>query len=690
MANEHPFQALFETFGRLPSVHAESVNRQAYENLWQVLAVGTDHAGRCILLKAPRAGHGKTHLLSRIQHNLGTDHEFIPLHAASGSFIDAGSVTADVLIRLSRPLPAGGGLCVLDLLVRKLFSLALQPLVRSGEVPCQDREGALAALRNRPVETFDFHHPNAVTAHWARENFEVLGPRLALELAQRTGAPLREVMFWVDAMFRFAATPVEHPSRAGSLIQAVTGLPIQPAQVFERLGALLGLLTQLVRIVLVADDLEGFSSDESAALRFASFLGSLRHSAERVDTILSINRDIWESAFLPRLSGGLADRLSEVVIELEPLNREEMVALLDSRAIGLGERIFARIDLTNGERHARGIIRAASEAWLKAARSVHPLEAAASQVPSPAIDAVLPPVLPSVQAEAPMEQPVVQLEPPAPPVFQTEPPAQPQPTFQPEAPAQPVIQQETPTSPVFAAHVEPVVPAASWPAASEPQIADSPFQAFTSANAPVEGVTAPSASHEFLPPVEPVSVSAPSEIPSLFEPAPAVVPVHEEIVPVGRIITEQEMAEAGFQVPSAAPQVFGAATPPSLEPPVIVPDRPAAFAVAPAVVQPAPVIEPPSEPQAVVWNPPPVEQAPTWPGFGGPSPFQNAPAAEETRVVESVFTPASQAPAFGEQPAFVEPAVQPVAEASAAPAETKETDRVDELLRQFRERYARG
>ena len=46
-----------------------------------------------------------------------------------------------------RPLPASGGLCVMDLVTRRLFALALQPLVETGEVPCQDREGALAALR---------------------------------------------------------------------------------------------------------------------------------------------------------------------------------------------------------------------------------------------------------------------------------------------------------------------------------------------------------------------------------------------------------------------------------------------------------------------------------------------------------------------------------------------------------------
>lgn len=366
MANEHPFQMLFETLGRLPVAHADSVNRRAYEILYDILSVPVETSGRCILLRAPRAGHGKTHLLSRIQHHLGASHEFIPMHAAFGCQIDAASVIDDTMRRLLRPLPASGGLCVLDLVTRRLFATALQPLVSSGEVPCQDREGALAALRARPIETFDFHHPNAVTAHWARENFEVLGQRLSMELSQRCGLPVREVAFWVDALFRFAATSVENPVRLRALADAIHGSNPSEGVLTERLVALLGLLALLMRVVLVADDLEGFSTDESAALRLAAFLGSLRQSVERLDVILSLNQDIWESAFVPRLSGGLADRLSEVVIELNPLSEDEMVALLESRVPGLGARVLAHVDRDEAGTHARGLVRAAGVAWLRA------------------------------------------------------------------------------------------------------------------------------------------------------------------------------------------------------------------------------------------------------------------------------------------------------------------------------------
>ncbi len=414
MVDEHPFQQLFETFGRYPAAHAEEVNRRACEALGQALSAPLDHPGRHILLKAPRAGHGKTHLLSRVQHQLSATHEFIPVHAAGGTRIDAATVTDDALRRLARTLPAAGGLCVLDLVTRRLFAEALQPLVKSGEVPCQDREGALAALRMRPVETFDFHHPNAVTAHWARENFEVLGPRLSFELSQRVGLPPREVAFWVEALFHFASAPIEQPGRAMALAQAALAAPAGEGEAMERLAALLGLLSLLTRVVLVADELEGFSTEEGAALRLAAFFAALRQSVERLDVVLSVNQDVWETGFLPRLSGGLADRLAEIEIELEPLSREEMVALLDSRAPGLGGRVLEHVNLGAGERHARGLLRAAGAAWLRAARGCQqpattdadpPAERSQDREPpaNPSRDGADEPAAPPAERPAPVE-----------------------------------------------------------------------------------------------------------------------------------------------------------------------------------------------------------------------------------------------------------------------------------------------
>jgi hypothetical protein len=778
MATEHPFQHLFETLGRVPASHAESVNRQAYDILSDILTVPVEKTGRCILLRAPRAGHGKTHLLARIQHQMAATHEFVALQASFGSRIDASSVMDDTLRRLIRQLPASGGLCILDLITRRLFSSALQPLVGSGEVPCQDREGALTALRTRPIETFDFHHPNAVTAHWARENFEVLGQRLSLELAQRSGLPMAGISFWVDTLFHFSSAPLDNSNRVRVLADAVHS---GSGDEMERLEALLGLLTQLMRVVLVADDLEGFSADETAALRLAAFLGSLRQSVERLDVVLSLNQDIWESAFLPRLSGGLADRLSEVVVELEPLTEKEMSELLDSRVPGLGNRVLERIDVGAAGTHARGLIRAAGMAWLKAtAMDSAAAEAAQSESlevefevdhdPLPASQITAPRVSSIVASSAPDEnlpaEPQVTIPEPATPAPQA--PSTPVSSaieaaaaaFAAAEPAQkaPVVvtpHEEPPAwpAPVFSApdaqvSLEPGIVGVNQSESSPVQVAQespifhppvsSPFELAPEPVAAEAVVFNPPGSSLFQaaqqaiiaqPPASDPSVSSPFEVspePPVFNP-PASPPFQVSQEPpafnpaVGspfQAAPEPIVAEPPVFNPPASPPVQMRQEPPAFNPAV---GSPFQAAPEPIAVEP-PVFSPPASSPFQVAVEPPVFNPPVH------SPFQASPASEPP---VGVFTPpawqqpaarvAEQAPAFQtsapqaaaspfqiaapdphqpQQPVYSnapsqvfqaspEPVFPPPAEPQAPPS-TADTDRVDDLLRQFRERYGRG
>lgn len=391
----------FDALGQACAPHAAGVNAAATARMERVLASPVDAPGRGILLRAPRAGFGKSHLLAFVQQRLGTSHEFVPLQPLDGSRIDAAGAIEAALRRLTRPLPAGGGLTGLDLLSRRLFSIALQPLVSSGEVPCQDREAALTALRQRPVETFDFHHSQAVTAHWTKENFEVLGPRLALELSRRTGTSLNESSFWLASLFRFAVATPEHPGRTGMLIQSA----VADAGI-ERYAALLAMFSLIVRVVLVADDLEGMHADPPSALRFASFLAAVRQEAPRVDLVVSVNDDIWNSAFAPALSGGLQDRLGEVEVRLEPLDEAAMESLLEARVPGRVAALRGRLALAPGEFYARRVLRKAAELeeHAPAAAAPAPVPVAVAVAAAPAAAALPPPLAP---AKEPVEAPPV-------------------------------------------------------------------------------------------------------------------------------------------------------------------------------------------------------------------------------------------------------------------------------------------
>ena len=355
MSSEFPQQPYFEHFGHEGVVHAEGINDAVENRLGMLLHVPLETLGRGVLLRAPRAGYGKTHVMERVRQRIGPGFEFVPLRPLDGA-PDPAAATEDALRRLTRQLPAAGGLTSLDFYARQLLAWGLRPLVCSGEVPCQDRDAAAEALQKRPVETFDFHHPQAVTAHWTRENFDVLGPRLALEISRLTGCSLNQVSFWVNALFRFASTPPEQAGRCGTLMRAA----VEGADA-ERFGILLALLSRMTRVVLVVDDLEAVHGEPVAARKIAGFLAALRQEAPRVDMVVAVNDDVWESAFVPALSGGLLDRLSEVVIRLGSISQDAVVSLLTARGYRDAADLASRLDLRPDDRYPRKVLRMAAE-----------------------------------------------------------------------------------------------------------------------------------------------------------------------------------------------------------------------------------------------------------------------------------------------------------------------------------------
>lgn len=363
MAEDQPFRMLFETFGRTPIAHAESVNRQAHEQLARWLDVPTSQDGGCILLRAPRAGYGKTHLLSRVRHSFHSTHETILMRASRGYRIDAATVLEDILRHLLEDQPGHLGLTRMDVLARRTMASALVPLVESGEVPCENKQAAIDALRGDPQGTFDFHNPRAVTAQWAKESFSALSERLLPHLARACDLSGREIGFWLQALFHYCSAELDDHRRHQVMEDKVCANAAGESGMMNRLEGLLALMTLGKRVVLIADDLEGFSSDRGEALNLATLIMALRQTVPRLDVLISLNQDVWDEVFVPCLSDGLADRLSERLIELHPLSEADMVALLDSRAPGWGSNILAHLDRNKTGTHARGLIREAAKAW---------------------------------------------------------------------------------------------------------------------------------------------------------------------------------------------------------------------------------------------------------------------------------------------------------------------------------------
>lgn len=366
MSSVDPFSSRFEVFGREARNVVPAINEQAFDRLRGALSPDLGADGRVVLLKAPRAGFGKTLLIQRAAEELTKDHHFVKVGLVGGRTIDSAHVLEFLLESLCQVLPAGEGLTMLDFVARRIIARGLEPLVRSGEVPCQDREGALLALQQSPVETFDFHHEAAVTAHWTEANFEVLGPRLASELAQVTGASLRESAYWVELFFRFAVTSPENVERSRLLFETIfqpEGLRPSESGAGERLHGLLSLMSIATTVVLVIDDTEGLSTHPPDALELGSFLTNLAQTCPGALVLLSVNTDVWETAFAPRLPGGLVDRLTEHEVTLQPLSREQAEDIVRSRGGNRAGDVLDSMTWAGEDLYARKVLKEASIAW---------------------------------------------------------------------------------------------------------------------------------------------------------------------------------------------------------------------------------------------------------------------------------------------------------------------------------------
>lgn len=359
----NPFGTTFESLDGPAGPVVESVHRAAYQRILDLIESG---GGHLISLRAPRAGYGKTMLLARLRKMTRGKVTMIPVHLAEGQRIVEEGILEEILTQFTENVPAMAGLTRLDLFTRRLFAHGLLPMVYSGEVPCQDKDGAVASLRERPAEAFDFHRKDAVIAQWSKQQFEGLASRLASVLSKVSGVSNRDTSYWIHLFFNFAVRSPQDTSRIGDFMNAVFGHEsrFRAGRGFSTgLGALLNLVTLVEPVVLLLDETDGIPGDTDAALRVTSSLVSIWESCRRLSVVISVNDDVWESAFSPRLATGLRDRLEDVVIRLRSLTLDEASRLISARAGAESVKVIDKLDLSLGDLYPRGVLKAARDVW---------------------------------------------------------------------------------------------------------------------------------------------------------------------------------------------------------------------------------------------------------------------------------------------------------------------------------------
>lgn len=349
--------------------------------------------GRMVLLKAPRAGYGKSHLLHRLRAGAGSAAMVVPLEFDPEEKISWKPLLDQVLAALHEPME-GTNASALDQVARRTFAAVNAGMIRSGKVSCSQPEEAAAALEQRYMELFDFAKHDQPVAQWFQEHFERLLPVSAPLLGAETGLGDASAVLWLRALCGYAQGGAEaDPARLNTLrwalkqpavpaseasggLQFLQAPPEGDSFYKEKLGELCRLTAACRPLVVVLDHLDGFHGSGDKVLRLANLLNDWRRLSGRTRFILSVNQDLWTQTFLKALPSALEDRLTGGQITLGGISREAAGDLVKQRLTTwrvpdpVAERFMARLALGQyfvqeaGKLVSpRAVLRYAAQAW---------------------------------------------------------------------------------------------------------------------------------------------------------------------------------------------------------------------------------------------------------------------------------------------------------------------------------------
>ncbi len=300
------------------------MNRDVFQrvaNAIEDLGEGDGH-GRSgkplLLLTAPRAGYGKTHLLGRMAAAAEAQAVAMPLifrPDADVTWPVVGHEAVEVLRHLPSRTP---GWARLREICAGVFASMVLRLIRDGRLPCANPQQAMRVLSSEPADLFRENTSAKMIGDWLKKHYGQLRKpltELALALPDATGMEA-----WVDALFAGA-----HHGSATAL-EAVVGMASGSRRTFE---LWLRLVTLWRPVVLFVDHLDGFYRQENCGLRIATMLLELAE-LENVNVVLSLNQDVWQATFAHHLPSALEDRLtaSQFLLRgLSPADAADLVRL---------------------------------------------------------------------------------------------------------------------------------------------------------------------------------------------------------------------------------------------------------------------------------------------------------------------------------------------------------------------------
>ncbi|MGV3664205.1 MAG: hypothetical protein ACO1TE_28790 [Prosthecobacter sp.] len=291
-------------------------------------SVGRPGGQPLLLLTAPRAGYGKTHLLGRLAAAAGGQVVLVPLAFRLEDEIGISAVAVRGLESMARAdIPPREGWTKLREACAGVCAALVRRLIESGTLPCANPEQAMRVLNGDPVEVFDLNGSARLIGDWVRKHDAQLRKPMTEQAMKRVPAIPGALEQWVDAM-------LNHALDGGMSRMAVLRM-LAADEGNEGPVTWLRLLGLWRPVVLLVDHLDAYYRNPEAGLRIASLLLDMSEM-DGVHVVLSLNQDVWQATFGHHLPSAMEDRLTASQMLLRGIGETEAATLLRLRMNNAG------------------------------------------------------------------------------------------------------------------------------------------------------------------------------------------------------------------------------------------------------------------------------------------------------------------------------------------------------------------
>ncbi len=278
--------------------------------------------GRTILISAPRAGYGKSHLVGRLRTTTESLIAAVNLPFDPSRSISWKMVLASFLRQYAgTKCPQHPNCSLLEETARFFLANLVRAAISQGNLNERSCPEADVSLRLEYHELFDRNSKSKILT-WVSKRSTDLARAAVEPMKTRWNIGQSEVSFWAGLFL-----DLTHGHE--DALEPLRGLSNGEAR--ARVLQLMQIASESRPITVIVDHLDGFYGSDTAGMAIAEILTSIRTEVPKTLTLLCINDDLWESIFEKRIPSAWLDRLTGETSRLMPITSKSARALVAAR-----------------------------------------------------------------------------------------------------------------------------------------------------------------------------------------------------------------------------------------------------------------------------------------------------------------------------------------------------------------------